>query len=342
MYALSLFEALKKLGQDDFEFIALRAPKPLRRKNILTKFVNLFIELYWLHILLPVRVRQQRIDLLHMPANTISPLVRKPQVCAIHDAHFITTPQGRDPLWRLYANITFKYAARHANGIICGTRAAKDEIIDLLAARPERISVIYHGLPERSSTGADRKKAVVLQPFILSVGSTDPNKNFGALIEAFSLLTKEETHVGHNLVIVGPHGSEHARLLEMISELQLAGRVHFPGKVSDSMLAALYEHASLFAFPSLCEGFGFPPLEAMQQGVPVVASNATCIPETLADAAEYFNPRDIAEISRKIGAVLEDPERMKTLSAAGRKRAAEFSWEKSAAATMSVYRTLLS
>ncbi|MHB8160070.1 MAG: glycosyltransferase family 4 protein [Thermoleophilia bacterium] len=341
VYAKNLFQALLQLDQSAFEFIALSGPRPLPRKNIFSKLGNFMMETIWLGLLLPLQVRRRHIELLHMPGNTISPFLAKPQVCSIHDAHFITNPQGRDLLWRLYARLSFRFAARHADRILCDSLAAKDEIVKLLGAGPEKIDVIHPGIPHRKSGADDDEAVTTLKPYILSVGATEPNKNFSTLLRAFSQLAKKNETRGHRLVLAGPPGHDHSRLKELIRRLNLGDQVVLLGHIPDTRLAALYDHASLFIFPSFCEGFGFPPLEAMLSGVPVVASNAPCLPETLGQAPIYFNPKDASELSEKMRAVLSDPQLRKKLAGAGLARAREFTWENTALQTAAVYRSVL-
>ncbi|MHB9053006.1 MAG: glycosyltransferase family 4 protein [Thermoleophilia bacterium] len=341
VYAKSLYQALKDFGDSDFEFVPLCAPRPLPRKNILTKLGNFALELLWLTVLLPIKARRLRLDLLHMPANVISPVARTPQICSIHDAHFITNPKGRDRLWMAYARLSFRFAARHADKIIADSNSARDEIVELLGADPGNIEVIYLGLTHRSSTPADSESIARFQPFILSVSATEPTKNFPALVEAFDLLVRSGRLYGHKLVIAGPPGHDHERLASLIREKGLLKEVILTGRVSDSLLAALYEKASLFVFPSFCEGFGFPPLEAMDFGIPVIASTAPCIPETLDGAALYFDPYDIGDIAEKISLVLTDPATRSKLVESGKRRAALFSWKNTAEKTISAYRSLL-
>jgi glycosyltransferase involved in cell wall biosynthesis len=341
VYAESLFQAIRSLELPGYEIIALRAPRPMPRRNILTKLGNFFLEVLWLTLLLPVKVRRLRLDLLHMPANTISPFLRIPQVCSIHDAHFMTNPKGRDPLWMIYARLTFRYAARHADLILCDSNAAKDEVVERLGADPVKIRIVYLGLTNRESSPADTAAVQAKKPYILSVGVTDPNKNFPVLVEAFGRLVADGRNLDHRLVIAGPAGRDQGVIEEMIRDKGLENHVYLSGRVSDSRLAALYENASLFAFPSLCEGFGFPPLEAMHYGVPVVASNAPCIPETLGEVPLYFDPHDIDGLSSMMHEVISDQEIQKRLVEAGLKRAAEFTWEKTATKTFAVYQSLL-
>ena len=157
----------------------------------------------------------------------------------------------------------------------------------------------------------------------------------------FRSLVEAEPSIDHRLLIAGPPGSDHPLLMKLIEDKGLGERVELLGRVSDSMLAALYENASLFVFPSLCEGFGFPPLEAMHHGVPVVASHAPCIPEILADAAIYFDPGDIRDMRDKMRTLLSEPGLSQKLSIAGKERARDFTWKKTAEKTLAVYRSLL-
>jgi len=341
VYAENLFNALAAQAPADLQLVSLRAPRPLKRKNIVTKFINLGIEIAWLFVLLPLKARRQRLDLVHFPANIISPVLRGPRVCTIHDAHFITQPRGRDPLWRLYATWSFRYAARHAERIISDTQSGKREVVEHLGAEPADIEVVYLGLPHRESGQSDRDAVAGLKPYILTVGAMDPNKNLTAAVRAFARLQKDGAAAGHRLVLAGPAGRDLPVIEDIIRQENIAGRVSILGRVSDARLAALYEGASLFVFPSLCEGFGFPPLEAMDAGVPVVASRAPCIPETLGDAALYFDPHDIDEFAGRIQDVLTDEELRERLARAGQSRSRKFTWAETASRTLDIYRSLL-
>lgn len=341
VYAENLFRSLKDLDQSRYEFMALSAPSPMKGKSFFSKPYNFMLEMLWLTLLLPAKVRKFRIALIHMPGNTISPVIRIPQVCSIHDAHFMTNPEGRDRLWKLYARMSFRYAARHADHILCDSRDAREEIVRLLGAKPEKIDVIYPGIPIRKSKIVDTLAARDRKPYILSVGATEPNKNFLPLLRAFDMLIKSDRHQGIQLVIAGPKGRDHANLTDFIRVQGLDEKVKLLGHVSDSMLAALYENACLFVFPSLCEGFGFPPLEAMHYGVPVAASNAPCIPEVLGGTALYFSPHDVTEMSERMDAILSDAELRGKMIGDGKTRSKEYSWEKTALETLAVYDSLL-
>ncbi|MHB1270917.1 MAG: glycosyltransferase family 4 protein, partial [Thermoleophilia bacterium] len=215
------------------------------------------------------------------------------------------------------------------------------EIIHLLGAKPDTVEVVYPGIPDRKSAANDTVAAAARKPYILSVGATEPNKNFLSLLEAFSRLVQSDRSQGHRLVLAGPSGHDHPNLINFIQQQGLSDRVDLLGHVSDSMLAALYENASIFVFPSFCEGFGFPPLEAMHYGVPVAASNAPCIPEILGEVPLYFNPRNVSEMSEKMHMILSDPQLRQNIIKAGKARAREFTWENTAVKTLAVYTSLL-
>lgn len=341
VYADNLLRALVRNAPATMEIISVRSPRPLSSRNILARAYNLALEIAWLLLLLPLQVRRKKIDLMHMPANAISPFARIPQVCTIHDAHFITNPAGRDPIWKLYARLTFSYAARHADRIICDTSMARDDVVSLLHADRSRTEVINLGITERQADATDIEKASRYQPYILAVGATAPNKNIETLLNAFIRLRRDNLDDGYKLIVAGPADRSHAALETLVAEERVTGSVLLLGRVTDSMLAALYSHASIFAFPSLSEGFGLPPLEAMHNHVPVTASNAPCIPETLGDAPLYFDPLDVQGLYDNLRRMIPDPALKEKLVSAGDRQAARYSWDRTALETIKVYESLL-
>lgn len=341
VYAVNLLRALEQKMPENMEIISIRSPRPLASRNVLARAYNLALEIAWLLLLLPLKARRLKLDLLHMPANSISPFARIPQVCTIHDAHFITNPAGRDPVWKLYARLTFSYAARHADRIICDTATARDEIVSILHADRGRTEVVNLGITERRADAADLEKTSRLQPYILTVGATAPNKNIETLVRSFIRLRRDGLHGGHKLVVAGPPDRSHAALEKIIEEARATDSVQLLGRVTDSMLAALYSNASIFAFPSLSEGFGLPPLEAMHNRVPVTASNAPCIPETLGDAPLYFDPLDVQGLYDNLRRIIAEDGLRDQLITAGKTQASRFSWDRTAAGTIKVYESLL-
>jgi glycosyltransferase involved in cell wall biosynthesis len=173
-------------------------------------------------------------------------------------------------------------------------------------------------------------------PFILYVGNAYPYKNLERLVESFDLLDRPD----YQLVLVGKKDYFYERLQTFIAQRGLKN-VIFTGFVSDGQLAWLYQHAAAYVFPSLSEGFGLPGLEAMAAGLPVISSNATCLPEVYGSAAHYFNPHDSADMATKIREVLDDDKLRQQLISAGQIRVKDFSWERMARETLEVYREVL-
>ncbi len=161
-------------------------------------------------------------------------------------------------------------------------------------------------------------------PYALYVGSTERHKNVGVLLDAWAQMRSDLM-----LAIVGQPGRDHARLSERAAGM--GGRVVLTGRVSQATLEAWYRHASIFLFPSLTEGFGYPPLEAMQRGIPVVAANAGALPEVLGDAAGYHDPNDSAALVSEIERVLNDDALRQERIRRGREQAAKFTWARTAA-----------
>jgi glycosyltransferase involved in cell wall biosynthesis len=178
----------------------------------------------------------------------------------------------------------------------------------------------------------------LVKPYLLYIGNAYPHKNLERLIFAFKKLVKDG--LDYQLVLVGGNDYFYEKLkLEIRNlELEIKDRIIFAGFVPDNDLDILYRNAGLYAFPSLYEGFGLPPLEAMARGVPVVSSNATCLPEILGDAALYFNPLDIDDIAKKIKKALKDENLRKNLIEKGLEQIKCYSWEKMVRKTLNLYK----
>ncbi len=175
--------------------------------------------------------------------------------------------------------------------------------------------------------------------FILAVGSVEPRKNLVRLLEAFSML-KDRHGIQHKLAIVGPEGWMQDEVRRNVTNRRLSDHVVFTGFVTDEILNLLYNAAGLLVYPSLYEGFGMPPLEAMAAGCPVAVSRVSSLPEVVGDAGVYLEPLDAGDIARAILQILNSPDLRSRLVDSGRRRSKEFSWQKTAAATLGVYREL--
>jgi len=342
VYVRELIEGIRNLNSDQLELVLLKGPKPVKRRNILTKFINLGIELFWLHVKLPYLATKLKLDLLHMPANLCSAFAPCPQITSIHDANFMRYPETYDTLYRLYAQVFFRLAAKRSTRIIAFSQAAKKDIVRYFKAPPERIEVIYHGLTHRKSNSEKSEYITRFKPYIFFSGALEPHKNLTGLIQAFAQIIADAKLKDYNLVIAGSFGHDYVNLLGLIQKLGLENKVHLLGYVDDRILAELYKNASLFVFPSLNEGFGFPPLEAMQYGVPVAASGVSSLPEVLGQAALFFDPQDVSSITRAIFILLTDKNKRAELIEQGHQRIKNFSWKSSASITKKFYEKVLS
>jgi glycosyltransferase involved in cell wall biosynthesis len=235
----------------------------------------------------------------------------------------------------------------HADHLITISHAAKADLVRYFQLPDERVSVAHlgpgSGLPQVSPAQAEIRirEQFGLQPgFILCVGSLEPRKNLLAVLEAF-LQRPAASRAGRKLVVSGADSWRSQEMRSAISRAGATDDVLMPGHVSDADLAALYATAGVFAFPSLYEGFGFPVLEAMRAGCPVVTSNISSLPEVAGDAAVLVDPRDVDAISRAIWEVADDPALAAALRQRGAAQAALFSWERCARETVDVYFKML-
>jgi glycosyltransferase involved in cell wall biosynthesis len=293
---------------------------------------------------IPLDLRRHRIDLLHEPHYVLPPLVPCAAVVTIHDCIHLRFPQYLpNRLAHLYAK-TFLWTATHqANRIITVSEASKRDILQYFRIPPEKIEVIYNGIDERfwippseDEMERVRQRYQLTDPFILYAGNIRPHKNLERLIDAFQQLRRSGFDQ-LKLLIIGDEISKYATLRRAVHRHKLYKHVRFLGFVPDHTLAALYRLAAVFVFPSLYEGFGLPPLEAMASGTPVVTSNVSSLPEVVGDAALLVDPYDTEAIAGAVRMALTDEKLRADLRARGLARAREFSWASAAARVREIY-----
>jgi len=216
----------------------------------------------------------------------------------------------------------------------------------------EKIEVVYNALDERfllepMPGDADRilERHAVTDPFVLYAGNIKPQKNLPRLIEAFAVAKQElrdhPKYANLKLLLIGDSAEEHSDLRRAVLRSRLQGDVRFLGFVPHDVLRVFYSRASAFLFPSLYEGFGLPPLEAMAHGAPVLTSSASSLPEVFSTAALLVNPENIFEIARGICQILTEVELRETLIRRGYELARKYSWERAAAQVREVYRSVI-
>lgn len=284
-------------------------------------------------------------DLWHFAHFNVPVFFPKPYVVTIHDAtRFFFPGQTRQYLLQQVAyEYVFKRAVERSRAVIAVSDATRQELAGLPLRLPASVRVIKEGVDEqflKPVSQQNRQKVRLMlgtnAPYLLFVGVWMSHKNLVRLLEAFSIVQKERPEL--KLVITGRPKPGFRRLLSAAQAWGIKDSIILPGFVSSLLLPALYAEAECFVFPSLYEGFGLPVLEAAACGTPVVTSNATSLPEIMKEAAEYVNPEYVPGIARAVEGVLSDDERRAALSAAGKRRAEEFSWRWAAEEHAAVYR----
>lgn len=286
--------------------------------------------------------RNLRADLIHFPIVQQPVFYRGTTVTTMND---LTTLRFKNPLTHpiaykvkrsLYALVN-KRVAKRANHIITYTQFVKDDIAQFTGVDKKKITPI-HLAADKITDAATPVKNLIDKQFLLYVGRPFPHKNLRRLIDAFHKLQKD--HPNLQLVLAGKKDGVYEQHLQYVKEKKIKN-VSITGFVSDGELKWLYENCAAYCFPSLSEGFGLPGLEAMKHGAPVVSSNATCLPEVNGDAAHYFDPYNVEDITAKIHDVLTDEKLRKTLIKKGYNQVEKFSWEKTAKETLAVYDRVL-
>ena len=293
---------------------------------------------------IPWVVRREQADVYHAPHYILPAAVTTRSVVTIHDCIHLMFPQYlRNRAAYLDARASMWTAVRRSSRILTVSEASKRDILHFFNVKPEKIVVVHNAIddhfwqtPSDEQVERVRERYQLHHRFVLYVGNIKPHKNLVRLIEAFSALrTAELSDV--KLLIIGDEISKLPSLRRAVHHHKLHKHVRFLGYVSDETLSILYRLAAVFAFPSLYEGFGLPPLEAMACGTPVVTSNISSLPEVAGGAAELVDPYDVESIGNGIRRVLTDPALAAGMRIKGQARARQFSWEQSVAKTRQVY-----
>ena len=294
---------------------------------------------------MPLSLARERVRLVHEPHYVLPPLVRCRSVVTIHDCIHLMFPQylpGR--LAYVYAKGSMWSAARKANRILTVSEASKRDILRFFDVPADKVAVIYNAIDERFLAPPNlermdlvRQRYQLDHPFVLYVGNIKPHKNIERLIDAFGRARSRGCPDDVKLVIIGDEISKYPGLRQSVHKHKLDKHVRFLGFQPMETLAAFYRLARAFVFPSLYEGFGLPPLEAMACGTPVVTSNVSSLPEVAGDAALLVDPYDAEAIAAGIGQALTDEPLRAELITRGYARARSFSWTQSVKKIHDIY-----
>ncbi len=295
---------------------------------------------------LPVEIFTGGVDIFHAPDFVLPPVRGAKTIVTVHDLSFMRTPHCAPPRLRAYLNEVVPRSIGRADVILADSQNTRHDIIALLDVAPEKIAVVPAGVESRfrpidqaAELERVQRHYKLERPFILSVGTLEPRKNFVGLIEAYKLLG-EARNRDLKLVIAGGKGWLYEEIFATVERLNLNERVIFPGFVADEDLPALYNLAQLFAFPSFYEGFGLPPLEAMACGTPVVTSNSSSLPEVVGQAGIMVEAQDTEGLAQAMERVSNDEDLRRSMREAGLRQAKQFTWEEAVKKLLKAYRRL--
>jgi glycosyltransferase involved in cell wall biosynthesis len=284
-------------------------------------------------------------DLLHAPGYCAPRRPGVPVVLTVYDLVAIRHPELARRSNALHYRWRLPRSARSAARVIVPLRCVAEEVESCLGVHPDRIRILPLGVddsfspPSEDELTATRAQFGLERPYILFVGNLEPKKNLPTLLRAFARLVG--AGLPHDLVLAGKPGWKCRDVRRLPEALGIAERVRMLGYVDGAHLRGLYGAADVFAFPSLVEGFGLPPLEAMACGTPAVTSDIPALRETLGDAAERVAPTDVEALACALRRAIEDSALRDRLRAAGLARAATFTWRRAAEATRAVYREVV-
>ena len=284
-----------------------------------------------------------RADIYHFPNFILPPLTRGRTAVTIHDVAFLRHPEAAEKRNLKYLNSRIADTVKRADAILTDSHFSAREITELLKVPPEKLYPVHLGLsPDMKPASQEDIEKVrnlygLQKPFLLTVGTLEPRKNIPFLIDVFERLADFDG----DLVIAGMKGWSYEPILARMRASKQAERIRYLEYVEDGLLSALYSGAELFVFPTIYEGFGFPPLEAMACGTPVVSSNAGPLPELLGSAAALVDGYLAGEWVEMLSGVLRDELKRNALRAKGLDQSAKFDWSKTAAETWKIYRKII-
>lgn len=355
-YVRELLRAVAAADNENSYRIFYASPKPTHRLPPLPEnfsvthlpFHDIWLARVWhrLRVPLPVEFFTGSIDVYHSPDFTLPPrLPGTPGLLTVHDLSFVRDPASASPTLRSYLQVVVRRSVNRASHILADSEATKTDLVELYRTPADKITVLYAGVgPSFTPVRAPEQLAAVRRrygignaPFIFSISTLQPRKNYCRLIEAFDIALGKTDYM---LVLAGNKGWLHKEIFDEVRRRNLKNKVLFTGFVDDVDLPALYSAAEVMAYPSLYEGFGLPVVESMACGTPVLASTAPCLPEIAGNAAFLVNPYDVKAIADGLKLLTQDTLLRSNLVLEGFARARQFNWEQSASKLLGVYRNL--
>lgn len=347
-YARELVRALSRIDHDNqyVLFVPRDAHDELSRfdwspnfKIVRAPINERYLAALWHRVRVPLFVEAfiGKVDVFYSPDFLLPPTLARRTLVTVHDLSYVRVPECFPaPLLR-YLNNSVPRAVNRANVILADAASTQRDVNDVYHVPLEKIKVLYSGVDPRFNPNVSFESQARVRelthgnPYLLSVSTIQPRKNYSRLIEAFAKIANTQYAIRNmQLVIAGGRGWMFEEVFQTVERLGLQDRVIFPSFFSDKDLPALYAGATLFVYPSLYEGFGLPVAEAMACGVPIVSSNASSLPEVGGDAVLYFDPRNVDGMAEAMQRALSDESLRAQMRAKGFEQAKQFTWEKAA------------
>jgi glycosyltransferase involved in cell wall biosynthesis len=335
---------INELIKSNYSFrLYFNQPPRFEIKNLKSEIRNLKFPRLWTHVRLSIEMLLHPPDLLFVPAHVIPIVHPRRSIVTVHDLGYFYFPEAHPPRQRWYLDRSTRWNVRSAAHVIADSEATKRDLIEHYHAKPDRITVAYPGLDpsiqrveDRAEIDRVKAKYKITGDYLLYLGTLQPRKNLSRLITAFATLPHAPC-----LVLAGKPGWYAQPLFDQVRDHHPSTSILFPGYIEAADKSALLSGATAFVFPSLYEGFGFPVLEAMQCGVPVLCSDASSLPEVAGEAALLIDPLSVESIAHSLTQITGDGALRRKLIDAGYAQAKKFSWQACADAVLSVFDQVL-
>ncbi|RYZ60598.1 MAG: glycosyltransferase family 1 protein [Proteobacteria bacterium] len=290
----------------------------------------------WEQFVLPKLAKKHKIDILHSPANMAPMFYSGASVVHIHDLCFVVNPQWYSYTFHTAYNIAIPRLAKKATRVITNSNNSRNDLLQFYNVDASKVRLIYWAVDQTfGARETNSTESVTESDYILYVGSLEPRKNIGNLIEAFERMRTRNPDLKTKLVLIGGESPLFADVRLQIKTYHQD--VVFKGFVSDEELRQYYRQAQAVAYPSLYEGFGLPPLEAMASGAPVVTSNTSSLPEVVGNAALMVSPYDCDQLAETLALIVRDPLLRREMRARGYEQVKKFNWYRVARNILAVY-----
>ncbi len=349
-YSAALLEAIAKIDHESPYTLYTQGKGWVTEQNWPENFKIKVIEspVLWTQFRLSLEMHKAKPEVLFIPSHAVPFIHPKKTIVTIHDIGYEMYPESYSSIAFRYLRFSTKKSLKWAKQIIVPSKFTKKDLVSLYKVDPKKIVVIYHGYNDKLYKTIDDKDAIGLvkkkyglsenEDYLFFIGRLEKRKNILGIIDAFYKV-KSQTNFNYKLVLAGKPGVGYAKIQQRIKDLMIEDDVRFLGYVQEQDAPFLMNGADMFLFPGFHEGFGFPILEAMASGTPVITSKTSSCPEVAGEAALLVNPDNPSEIAESIMRILADGRLRNTLVQQGFRQIKKFSWEKAAEETLKVLKS---